>query len=371
LNKALVSLKILQVISGRNVNGALTYCKFLSEHQSATGHDVTILCRDGCWLEEVGVEGVRFRINELERKPGEIARIAAWLKAKKYDLIHTHMSRGHAFGVLLKMVSGIPVIATAHNRSFQLHWKLNDYVIANSQATYDYQRKVNRVASDRMEVIHCFTEMERFESVTHREVRRIGRQLKLSGDEFLVGCIGDVVARKGHIYLFKALEQVIEAVPEFKLILVGRFNRKEPYVKKLRTLILKKQLMHRVKWVGLRTNVEDYMTAFDLLVVPSIEEPLGLVAMESLAAGTPVVASRTGGLPEIVEHNKNGLLVSPKDPKALANAIIEMARDESRRQEMGQFGKAKIRSTFQPHELAQRVEAVYEKVVYRHAKKAA
>ena len=216
-----------------------------------------------------------------------------------------------------------------------------------------------------MSVIHCFTEMDRFESVTRRDVNRIKRQLRLTGDEFLVGCVGDVVERKGQVYLFRALEQIIKEVPNFKLILVGRFNRKETYVKRLRAHVLKNNLMRRVRWVGLRTNVQDFMTAFDTLVVPSLVEPLGLVAMESLAAGTPVIASDIGGLPEIVDHQQSGLLVPAKNPEALAEAIIEMAHDAKRRKAMGAYGQEKILKTFRPTELAGRVEEVYHEVLAR------
>ena len=289
--------------------------------------------------------------------------MSAWVNARKFDIIHTHMSRAHAFGVLLKLATGIPVIATAHNRSFQLHWKLNDYVIANSQATFDYQRKINRVAASKMEVIHCFTEMERFAMVTLRATRRIKRQLKVTDDDFVVGCVGDVVERKGQVYLFQALDKIIEAVPNFRLVLVGRFNRKEPYVKRLRRLVLKNNLMRRVQWVGLRTNVHEFMSAFDLLVVPSIEEPLGLVALESLAAGTPVVASRTGGLPEVVDHEQSGLLVAPRSADAIANAVIELAQDRKRRIEMGQYGSEKVSTAFEPDRLCRQVEGVYRKLV--------
>jgi glycosyltransferase involved in cell wall biosynthesis len=107
------------------------------------------------------------------------------------------------------------------------------------------------------------------------------------------------------------------------------------------------------------------MGAFDVCAVPSVSEPLGLVALEALATGTPVVASRTGGLPEIVKHNKSGLLVPPKRPRELANAIIKLANDASLRQTMGENGRAFVRQKFQPDVLTQQVESVYHELVIR------
>ncbi len=358
-------MKILQVISGREINGALTYCKYLAEMLVQRGHEVTILCRENCWLQTEGVEGVRFINCEMNRKPAQVSRIQKWVQSNQIDVIHTHMSRAHAFGVLLKLVTGVPVVATAHNRSFQLHWKMNDYVIANSQATMDYQLRVNRVSPANIEKVLCFTDLKRFDNVEPRDLRRVRRQLRLSGDEFVVGCVGEVIKRKGQLYLFQALKRIATEVPNFKLVLLGRFNRDEPYTRRLRSIQVRSGLFRTVKWLGLRTNVQDYMTAFDLLVVPSIEEPLGLVAVESLAAGTAVVAARTGGLPEIVEHGKSGLLVPPRDPDALADAVIELARDDAKRIQMGKVGQDRTLKVFETAALCDQVEDIYQKVLSR------
>ncbi len=353
----------MQVISGRNVNGAITYCKFISEQLVSRGHDITILCRADGWLQEHVGPSIQFVESELNRSPFELRRIAKWIKDHDIDLIHTHMSRGHAFGVLMGMLTGVPVIATAHSCSFQLHWRMNDYVIANSQATYEYHRRVNRIPAQNMEKVFCFTDLERFKHITPLSVTTVKRQMRLTGDEFLVGVVGEVLARKGQLYLFQALAEIVEAIPNVKLVMLGRFNRNESYVKKLRAIQLKQKLFRRVKWLGLRTNVQDFMAAFDVLAVPSIEEPLGLVALESLAAGTPVVASRIGGLPEIVRPGENGILVPPRNPHQLAQAIIELAQSKSERERLGENGRRMVQQEFDPIQLTRQVEHVFQHVV--------
>lgn len=365
-----LSLKILQVISGREINGALTYCKYLSEMLASRGHEVTILCRESGWLESTGVKGVRFINCEMNRKPSDVGRIANWARHEGIDVIHTHMSRAHAFGVLLKMMAGIPVIATAHNRSFQIHWRMNDFVIANSQATMDYQLRVNRVPDSNIEKVLCFTDLQRFKKVTDRDVFRVKRQLRVKPDEFLCGCVGEIIKRKGQVYLFQSLKRIIAEIPNFKLVLLGRFRRDEPYTQKLRSILLKDGILGHVKWLGLRENVQDFMTAFDLLAVPSIEEPLGLVAVESLAAGTPVVATRTGGLPEIVKDNQTGLLVPPRNADAFSDAIIKMAKDKPLREQMGVAGQKFVQREFETEALCDRVENVYQRTVSRRLLKA-
>jgi glycosyltransferase involved in cell wall biosynthesis len=356
-------LKILQIISGRNVNGAITYCKFISEQFVSRGHDVTVICRPDGWLQEHLAPPIEIVESEQNRSLTELKRIAKWIRENNIDVIHTHMSRGHAFGVLLKMMTGIPVIATAHSCSFQLHWRMNNFVIANSQATFDYHRRVNRIPARKLGKVFCFTDLERFKHVTPLAIATVRGQLRLKGDEFVLGLVGEVVERKGHLYLFQALRQIIDAIPNFKLVMLGRFRRSEAYVKRLRAIQLKQNLHRCVKWLGLRSNVQDFMATFDLTVVPSIEEPLGLVALESLAAGTPVVAARTGGLPEIVRHGENGLLVPPKNPDELARAIIKLARSAEERKRLGETGRDMIHQEFDPVSLTLEVEKIFETVV--------
>lgn len=332
---------------------------------ASRGHDVTILCREHGWLEESGVVGARFINCDMNRKPSDVGRIANWMRHEGIDVVHTHMSRAHAFGVLLRMTTGTPVIATAHNRAFQIHWRMNDFVIANSQATMDYQLRVNRVPNSNIEKVLCFTDLQRFREVTPRDVYRVKGQLRAEPDEFLCGCVGEVIRRKGQIYLFQALKRIVAEVPNFKLVMLGRFSRNEAYTQKLRSTLLNEGLFRRVKWLGLRENVQDFMTAFDMLAVPSIEEPLGLVAVESLAAGTPVVATRTGGLPEVVKHNEGGLLVPPRDPDALADAVIKMAQNSALRYKMGLAGQNYVRDEFDTEKLCDRVEQIYQMVMKR------
>lgn len=331
------------------------------------GHDVTLLCRPDGWLQDNVGADISFVESELNRSPFELRRMANWIKANGIELIHTHMSRAHSFGVLMRMMTGVPVVATAHACSFQVHWRMNDFVIANSQSTYDYHRRVNRVSRHKMEKVFCFTDMERFKRVTRLDQIIVRREMRLSGNEFLVGVVGDVLARKGQIHLIRALPEIIEAVPNFQLVMLGRFRRNENYVKKIRALQHQHNLYRRIKWLGLRTNVQDFMSVFDLCVVPSIQEPLGLVALESLAAGTPVVASRTGGLPEIVRPGENGILVPPKNPRELAKAIIEMAQSKTKRERLGENGRMMVERDFATVPLAHDIEAIFNRIIETHS----
>ena len=353
-----LNLKILQIISGGNVNGAVTYCKFLSEQLERFGHEVTVLCRPDGWLQQHLRPSIEVVESDFSRRPLELRRVAKWIREHRFDVMHSHMSSAHFFGVLMRLMTGTPVVATAHQCSLQLHWRLNHHVIANSDATAVYQRKINWVPESKLTTVHCFTDLERFTNTTPDAVRWVQNEMRIKDRDFVVGVVGDVVARKGHLYLFKAIEQIVASVPNFKLVLIGRFHRDQSYVKRLRSLQRKPALRNRVKWLGIRENVQDFMGAFDLAVVPSVEEPLGLVALETMATGTPVVATNTGGLPEIIQPNVTGLLVPRKNPNELARAVIKMAHDAEMRQRMGEHGRRFVQENFNPEDLARKVERV-------------
>ena len=358
-------MNIMQIISGRGVNGALVYCKMVCEELVRRGHHVTLVCRENSWMSE-NVDRSRVKIIEssLEKcSPGEIRRISGEIRKLKIDLLHTHMTRGQNFGVLLKLLTRVPVVATAHNRLFQLHWNLNDFVIANSQSTYDYHSRVNLIPASRMKVVYCCSDFERMSQVSQDQSDRIRKKLKIAPGQTLIGLVGEIAIRKGHIHLVRALPEILKSIPDAKVVFLGRFGRRQAHVKRIRKFIIDHDLAGVTKWLGRKSNVAEYMAACDLTVVPSLEEPLGLVAIESLMAKTPVIASRTGGLQEVVKDGETGLLVPPGDELAIAESVVKLVHDDALRERLATEGHRYASKAFSPHRLIDGVVEVYERVL--------
>lgn len=357
-------MNILQITSGRGVNGALVYCKLLTEILAERGHRLTILCRGGWMKSHSYGENIEVIESPMTRFPAsELKRVSEIVRRKKIDLIHTHQTRAHTFGVMLKMRTGVPVIATAHNRRFHLHWNLNDFVIANSHATHDFHRRVSMVPESKMKTVYCFSDFTDFQGVDRASASNLIRQRhRLEEDDFLVTVVGQVAPRKGQHVLFQGIQQLIDAIPNLKILLVGRFGRRQKYAKKLRAFLVDNDLLGRVKWLGRRDDVANYMAASQLVCIPSIEEPLGLMALEAMTVGTPVVATDTGGLSEIVQNGKTGLSVESGDASSLANATIRLARDPELASELVAGGKSFVAENFRPEPLVDQVELVYQRI---------
>lgn len=352
------SLKILQIVSGLEINGAVVYCKLLTQQLIARGHQVVVLCRPQSWASQQSL-GCEIIESDLKRTPGRLRQIAALIRNRNIDIIHTHMSRANAFGSLLKALVRTPVVKTAHSQSFQLHWQVNDFVIANSKSTEKYHRRTNRIPAHKIQTLHCIVDSQAIENVTRKSERTVRGQLRWRNGEFLVGIVGQVIARKGHRFLVESLPQLTREIPNLRVVIVGRFHRREAYVKKLRGFLNENGIHRKTRWIGIRENVPDFISAMDVCVVPSLAEPLGLVAIEAQALGTPVVASRTGGLCEIIEHEKTGLLIPPSNAEAIAESIIRIHDDETLRKKIIHHGKIQYREEFDPAEHVEQVEQLY------------
>ena len=365
------SLNILQIISGQQINGALTYCKLLTQQLIGRGHRVTIVCRSNSWIKQQSLD-VQFVDSNLKRFPiSELRKIAGLVRDKNIDVVHTHMSRAHAFGTLLKLfVPSVPVIKSAHSRSVQLHWRFNDFVIANSAATEQYHIRRNGISPKKIQAVHCFIDTDKFQPASRLAARRVRRQLKWNNGEFLVGVVGEITKRKGQEFLVKAIPSLIKAIPHLRVVMVGRFSEQEPYVKQIRRYLSENGLEYTTQLIGIRDNVEDFLTAMNVSIVPSLEEPLGLAAIESQSVGTPVIVSETGGLTEVVNDEMSGLIVPMGDSDAISQAIIRLSQDVKLQRRLSFHGQEKVAGTFSPEILVPQVESIYENLLSRRRKAA-
>ena len=365
------SLNILQIISGQQINGALTYCKLLTQQLIGRGHRVTIVCRSNSWIKQQSLD-VQFVDSNLKRFPiSELRKIAGLVRDKNIDVVHTHMSRAHAFGTLLKLfVPSVPVIKSAHSRSVQLHWRFNDFVIANSAATEQYHIRRNGISPKKIQAVHCFIDTDKFQPASRLAARRVRRQLKWNNGEFLVGVVGEITKRKGQEFLVKAIPSLIKAIPHLRVVMVGRFSEQDPYVKQIRQYLSENGLEYTTQVIGIRDNVEDFLTAMNVSIVPSLEEPLGLAAIESQSVGTPVIVSETGGLTEVVNDEMSGLIVPMGDSDAISQAIIRLSQDVKLQRRLSFHGQEKVAGTFSPEILVPQVVSIYENLLSRRRKAA-
>jgi glycosyltransferase involved in cell wall biosynthesis len=189
-------------------------------------------------------------------------------------------------------------------------------------------------------------------------------RLGIAGHIPLVGLVGRFTVWKGHLDLVTAFAQVRAAIPDARLVLVGRATGIDTegdlsYLAQIRQRISDLNLTDGVDWVDWVSDTPGLMKDLDVLALPSWEEPFGLVVTEAMAMERPVVAYGSGAVPEIITDGVDGLVVPPRDPDALAQGLVSLLRDPERRAAMGRRGRQRVVTDFGPRRQADEVTAVY------------
>jgi glycosyltransferase involved in cell wall biosynthesis len=185
--------------------------------------------------------------------------------------------------------------------------------------------------------------------------------------EPVIGTIAHLFPRKGYEFLISAMVEVRRAVPDVRWLVIGKGD--PHYTAKLTDLIAKNGLEGLTKFLGYQTNIFPFLHLMDCVVLPSIMEGFGFVLVEAMAVGKPVIASRVGGIPEIVEDGVTGILVDPRDSRSLAKQIILLLQDPQRRLTMGRAGKRRVQEHFTRKRMNEQLCEVYGELL-EGAKKA-
>lgn len=148
--------------------------------------------------------------------------------------------------------------------------------------------------------------------------------------DILIGCVGRIDRQKGQIDLLEAFAQLQKSPIKTKLVLIGEATQEADglhYEQELKATVQKYKLEKQVTFAGFRKNIPEVMASLDIFVLPSHKEAFGFVVVEALASGTPIVATHSGGVPDILENGKWGALVKPQDPQSLAQALTNIIGD--------------------------------------------
>ena len=237
----------------------------------------------------------------------------------------------------------------------RLAYEMDDAVIVVSEGLRVFFETVERLPRRKMIVIgHGVDATAR--PATREEARR---SLGLPQQGPLIGAVGRLSPEKGQNVLLQALPSVLAAFPQAACVLAGEGPARAALEAEARRL----GIGDRVVFLGLRRDVPMVLAALDLFVQPSIYEGFGLSLLEAMAAGLPVVASRVGGIPELIEDGRTGLLVPPQDPMALAGAVVRLLGDSEGARRLGEAAASRSRERFSLGRVADRVDALYRNIL--------
>jgi glycosyltransferase involved in cell wall biosynthesis len=332
-------------------------------------------------LEAEGVETVPLALNrkmislfrdDVSRSPGHLigflpASLKAVLDVRRairsagIDLLHPHDNLSKLIGGVASATAGIPAVAHCHDllgagfvdRMLLLAQRLlMDRIIAVSGSV---QERLIRGGTNprRIRTIENGIDTARFKPGTSTLSRA---ELSIPESHRVVGVIGMFDPVKGHLYLLKAIRQLRDrGVTDLSCLIVGE-GRLEA---ELREYVNAAGIERNVLFLGYRRDIPNLLSFMDVVVMPSLRESFGIVALEAMAMKVPVIASRIGGLEEVVEHEKTGLLVPPGDAEALAEAIRGLAANPEMRRVMGEAGRKRVTERFSIESTIRRTEELY------------
>jgi len=294
-----------------------------------------------------------------------------WLIFKeKPDIVHTHSSKAGILGRLAAKIAGVPhIIHTPHGHVFYgplgiiaskiflwvetIFSKFTDRMVALTDGEKNDYIKLSVCPPQKLFKIHSGVDLEQFMQSNGNRVAK-KRSLGLDQNSTVIGFVGWLLPIKGPAYLLQAMTHIWPEHPTASLVMVGKGELDVD----LRAQALKMNANGRIKFLGWREDIHEIMPVFDLLVLPSLNEGMGRVLVEAMAAGKPVVASEVGGIPDLVKHGETGYLVRPADEKALANGIKKLLNDPESARQMGQRGKEYCRQ-FSLEAMIQKLEDLY------------
>ncbi|NIO22167.1 MAG: glycosyltransferase [Candidatus Aenigmarchaeota archaeon] len=284
------------------------------------------------------------------------------------EIIHTHLPRADLAGFLgkrrgSKWVCSIHgIYSTFWSGAWALNlwsriWRRADRVVAISHAVADWLVTGMNIPPSKITVIHYGIEGQLFSS----PAQDLRGQLGYHKDVPIIGTIARLEPGKGLEYLIKAFPLVLGKFPSAVALVAGTDHM--GYSKKLMALIQSLGLDGKVRLLGFQDDVVSFLHAIDIFAFPSLSEGFGQVVIEAMAASRAVVANRIGPLTEIVVEGETGLLVEPRDPYRLAEAVCRLLARPEEARSMGAAGKKRVEGNFSAPRMAQGMLQLYQEVL--------
>lgn len=299
-----------------------------------------------------------------------LVRLACYVLARGVNVIHsTDRPRDVLLSTVLARLTRRPNVLHMHIKYGPELGRVTEWGVAKATAIIAISDFVKAsvvecgFAAEKVHVVHNATDTERFspERVSPGALRGA---LGLSADVPLLGIVARLIYWKGHLDLVEALALVRRRIPQAHLAIIGRLDPySAAFADNVRQKVCELGLEDAVHWVGWSSDPPGVFADLDVVCVPSHEEPFGLVVTEAMAMRRPVVSCRSGAIPEIVEDGVDGVLVPPRDPRALAEAIIGLLEDPERSRRMGEAARRKVTERFTPAAQAEGVVKLYERLV--------
>ena len=359
-------MSLFHIDAGREWRGGQRQVLFLAKELKKRGLPSYLVVQPHSPLYHKAIEAdlplipVRIR-NEFD--PLAIIRLSQIMRRKHCLFAHFHDAHSTSVGSVAATLAKVPIKVCSRRVDFPLkqnffsRWKYRniDVIIAISAGVKKVLVK-SGISEKKIKIIPSGIDFTHFERIYSRGYLR--REFSFAKDDYLVGIVAHLADHKGHKYLIQATKFLKEKTDKIKLIVVGEGPLRLELNKQAKEL----KVDDIVYFLGFREDVPQILNSLDLFVLSSYLEGLGSSILDAMVSGLPVVATKTGGIPEVVIHNETGLLVSPRNPSSLARAILKLYNDRELAARLGMRGYELVREKFSAQTMAGKVVNLYEEL---------
>lgn len=360
-------MKVLHVDTGKTWRGGQQQVCYLHTELLKKGVESHLVCPEGSELYArslaaglpVTPMGLRGEWDLFSAR-----KISALLQSGGYRILHLHSSHAQGIGMAAAfMARFLNVVVTRRvdfvpKAHFFNRFKYGPGVarfVAISTAIYNILKEYG-IEESRLRLVPSGVDPQKPRPGTGAKFRK---RFSIPADAFVVGNIGALADHKGQRYLVEAAPLIVKERPDARVVIVGDGE----LAAELKALAQKLGVGKSVLFTGFRPDIEAALDSFNVFAMPSVMEGLGTAVLDAFAAGKPVVAARSGGIPDLVESGEDGLLVPPANPEELAAAVISLMNDRERATALAAKALEKVATRFSSQAMAEGNLKVYRELV--------
>ncbi|MEN8237779.1 MAG: GNAT family N-acetyltransferase [Actinomycetota bacterium] len=350
------------------------------------GWDTAGISAPGPWVAEIESAGIRhIALSSSTRGMNLVADAKAarelWriLRSEHFDVLHTHNPKPGLYGRILGRIAGVPIVVNTVHGIYAapddplakralvyfleaIASRFSDAELVQSIEDVKTMKRLHLAPRDHIWHLGNGVSLEKFtpDRIDRDRRRELRAEIGASDTTIVVGAVGRLVAEKGYPELFEA---ALGLGDEYLVVCVGPDDRDKADA--LPAEMIESAAREGVRFLGMRTDVDELYGAMDMFILPSHREGFPRSAMEAAATGLPVIATDIRGCRDVVEHGLNGYLIPVLDPGAISSSIRRLGSDPELRRTMGTRGRARALEHFDESHVVQRVLSAYEKVARR------
>ena len=358
-------MHILHIETGRHLYGGALQVVYLLNGLKAKGVRNTLVCPKG---SEIAAKSVNASLIHEVKFAGDmdlsfLPRLWRIILARQPDIVHVHSRRGADFwGGLAAWLAQVPAVVTRRVDNPEQRWlarskySLYDRIVTISEGIRNVLLS-GGLNPGKTTLIHSAVDLNKYRYPGDLEWFR--KEFGLNADNRAIGTVAQFIPRKGHRNIIEAAPGIIERYPETRFFFFGQGPLKDD----LQALCRKSGLENIIRFTGFRADLDRIFPCLDILLHPAVLEGLGVALLQAAASEIPLIGSRAGGIPEIVQDGINGYLIPPDDSPAIVSSVLSLLEDREKSRRFGREGRRIVESSFSIDAMVDGYMSVYNDII--------